>query len=439
MCYKAPGPRCSSHAQSILRHAEKAFSDLSAKSSDFDALTHAYTSLEDARRNYYMTPAGQTELRHEIERTGDPDGMFQSRLDYGVEMRRIALELARVSDRGDLDRDKTNGKGTRLPMNTQHDGVTVEDGLIYVDAERVKTDPQVSLNAFLTTATENAELAPETAKLTSENAKLWQTMTPEQKWGFWSTVTSFDNPSRVLENLHIGGWEGNFPALANVRDKPQSPQWHPEGAVHVHIQQAGDVAARNATRDGLSSEERQVAVLGAIAHDFGKATHTQVHESGHVSSVGHDRAGFPVAKNFLREINAPEKVYRVVPGLVAEHMCHAMPSVSRKALGRLIERLKRHDATPDQLVRIIDADTGGRGSASNATEGEQWRKRFKDYYANQGNPSAKSSGVNGHFLQKMGLTPGSQFSSIIKAYEKSGAKHETDDEREAWVRAYLSR
>lgn len=318
-----------------------------------------------------------------------------------------------------------------LAVKVSHEGKWSYDEAI------LSQDAEAMAHTFIVSARSGYVLSHDLLEVARKNAHLWSSLTPEKKWGFWKQTVETDMPSAVLETLGEADWEKHFPALANIRDVPQDAKWHPEGAVHIHIQQAGDVAAKNATRDGLTGTERQIAVLGAICHDFGKATHTQLHDDGRITSKGHAPAGYHVARDFLRSVNAPEEVRRAVPALVREHMCHANQKTTRRALEGIIERLGKHGATLEHLSRVIEADTGGRSEASESGRG-QWfldlRAEFqrKDEEA-RNRPKAQ---VNGNLLQEMGMTPGEHFRGIIEAYKASGLKLEKEHAIR-WVEAYV--
>lgn len=305
------------------------------------------------------------------------------------------------------------------------------------DSTALKTSGALMSHLFVVSARSEAELPDSLADLASSHTDLWESMSESEKWGFWKDITDLENPGNALVALHRGGWEALFPGLANIRDVPQSPTWHPEGAVHVHSQQAADVAARNATRHGLSREERQIAVLGALTHDFGKATHTQVHEDGRITSHGHNTSGAPVARRFLKQIHAPKSMVRSVPALVHEHMCHSNPNPSAKAVIELERRLEERGATFEQLMRVVEADTGGRGSASESGVSAKWLEKLHDTKAKRALRMERPV-LNGDVLREMGLKPGPLFGRIIMAYNASGIALNRED-AEAWVRTWLQK
>lgn len=116
MCYKSPGPRCSSSALRGYKKAQSVYAD-ALETGDDELIVQAHDELDNARKDYYMTPAGQDELRQEIEATGDPDGMLAMRLEYGINARNAALDALHEKDQGDLDQETEHSDETRVPMN----------------------------------------------------------------------------------------------------------------------------------------------------------------------------------------------------------------------------------------------------------------------------------------------------------------------------------
>lgn len=112
MCYVYPGPRCSSHARTILANKKRSY-NRAIEGTDSDKAEKAYLELADARRNYYMTPKGQDILRKEIESGEGNSDEAEMNLEYGIECRKIALQQAKQAERGDVN-GATGGK-SRIP------------------------------------------------------------------------------------------------------------------------------------------------------------------------------------------------------------------------------------------------------------------------------------------------------------------------------------
>lgn len=106
MCYKSPGPRCSSHAKMAL---DKAVRDLQDaywnRSQDADGVDDAYAKMRKAQDDYDMTPEGQEELRGMIQHPGMKlkHHLLELRLERGINLRQAALNQIKAEDVGDND------------------------------------------------------------------------------------------------------------------------------------------------------------------------------------------------------------------------------------------------------------------------------------------------------------------------------------------------
>lgn len=251
-------------------------------------------------------------------------------------------------------------------------------------------------------------------------------LSPQQNWRTWKAVSLSEKPSEALRMLHTLGYEASYPDLHAIRGVPQSPSWHPEGSVEKHTQEAADVAAKNSSQDGISQIKTQIAVLGALCHDFGKATHTQIdEETGKITSYGHDIAGVDKARSFLAQIGVPQRVQEVVPGIVGAHMRHAATPTTA-TVSRLQKQLAKSGATLDDWIRVADGDIGGRGSASEPSLRGAWMEAARKAQENRQKP--RKNFVNGDKLTQMGYKAGVEFRTIIPQANKAYAQGKFHDE-----------
>lgn len=233
-------------------------------------------------------------------------------------------------------------------------------------ASKSKMSPsQVFVQILATPTTEDAQ---DHIKSYDE---VFASMTPAQHWKVWSEIVASDTPAQAIRALFETGLSKHYPELHAIKDVPQDAGWHPEGNVAEHAAQAADVAAQNATRDGLNPSDRTLAVLAAMCHDLGKATHTQIHSDGKITSRGHDMAGERPAKQFLARIGADATLQGQVGVLVRTHMRHINEPTLRSAT-KLKVALAEHGLTLAHWARVADADCGGRGNASQHGVGENW-------------------------------------------------------------------
>ena len=260
-------------------------------------------------------------------------------------------------------------------------------------------------------------------------------------WTQWKDIALSAYPSKALQAVHEMGLEKHFPELAAIRGVPQSPFWHPEGSVEIHTQQAADVAAGIARRDGLSDSETEVAVLGAICHDFGKSVSTQIDKDGNITSQGHAETGAPLAASFLERIGASKEVREQVPLIVRSHMSHIhtpTESIVRKLRNKLHNDGK--GTTLEMWARVADADKGGRGSASSKESiAKEWLRIEKTVAQKEQNSGSRLL-VNGPELAAAGLEPGPVYGWVIFKSKQAQLNGEfsTKDEGVEWVKQFIS-
>jgi tRNA nucleotidyltransferase (CCA-adding enzyme) len=178
------------------------------------------------------------------------------------------------------------------------------------------------------------------------------------QWLFWEqwALHSFP-PSAPLNALRSNGSISHHPELAALIDVPQDPEWHPEGDVWIHTLHVCDQAAMIARRDHLDAGESIILLLSSLCHDLGKPDTTEFRD-GHWRATGHPQTGVPVSQRFLSRIGCPAELIQIILPLVAEHLVHANPATHRRAVKKLLRRLK--PATVPQLARLIEADLKGR-------------------------------------------------------------------------------
>lgn len=249
------------------------------------------------------------------------------------------------------------------------DGADLSSGILRHTSNAFSEDPLRVLRAVQLSGRFNFDLAPETAEVCRRLAPAFAKLPKARIWGeFYKLASQGTNISRALHTLHATGWEGHFPGLAATRDVPQDPEWHPEGAVNIHLGLAGDQAAQIARRDSLGPHETAALVLAAITHDFGKAVSTTVEANGRITSNGHNVTGVEPARTFLRQIGAPRRYEDKILPLIREHMCHTPEGrggkISDSAVRRLIRRLDHANGGPSvkDWARLVEADKAGRGA-----------------------------------------------------------------------------
>ena len=151
----------------------------------------------------------------------------------------------------------------------------------------------------------------------------------------------------------IGRLKELFPELGVLVNVEQRVDYHPEGNVFEHTMQTLDAAATLEV-----SEEKFMIMLAVLCHDFGKAKVV----NDDLSAKGHDTAGVPVAKAFLRRFTWNSKLIRSVCKLVRYHMMPLLfveQKSGPKAYKRLALKLAP-EVTLEHLYLVAWCDIRGR-------------------------------------------------------------------------------
>lgn len=291
----------------------------------------------------------------------------------------------------------------------------LEDGVLRHTGESFDRHPVHVLRGIRFAGRYGFDLAPETLQLCRDMAPRYAEIPREKVWGeFQKIAAGAPRPSRSLEALYETGWDGNYPALADVRGVPQDPVWHPEGAVDVHLGLAADAAAAAAVETNLEAGDRTVAVLAALLHDVGKAEHHQLHPDGSITNHGHAEGGVEPAREFLNAIGAPGHIKDKVLPIIREHMCHTgnREKVTHTMVFRLIRRLNEGQRGPTlaDWARVVDADLAGRGPGAKPPVGARWLEVAEQIGAS----SATDPILRGPDLESLGMKKGQEFSWIIR-------------------------
>lgn len=256
--------------------------------------------------------------------------------------------------------------------------------------------------------------APETVKASRRIKGGYAELPPErvrEEWFKWAEKSVV--PSVGLRFLADCGWLGHFPEVEALRGVPQDPEWHPEGDVFVHTCHCCDAMAQLPHWRQADAETKIARMLAILAHDFAKpaTTHRALRDGViRIVSPGHEEAGGPIAEQFLRRINAPNRIRERVVPLVTNHLAH-LQAVSERSVRRLAKRLEPE--TIEGLCMVIEADHGGRppkpgGLPQKAVEllAKAAEMRLQD--------NAPKPLLLGRHLLGLGQAPGKQMSPILK-------------------------
>jgi tRNA nucleotidyltransferase (CCA-adding enzyme) len=250
----------------------------------------------------------------------------------------------------------------------------------------------------------------ETAGLCRSLRDEYLTLAKERVWDEWTKwATKSTKPSFGLAFLRDTGWDAWYPELAALEGLEQDAEYHPEGCVFTHTMHAVDQAAQIADGQGLTGDDRTVLIFAALCHDFGKASTTEDHGGGRITSYGHDRAGEGPSRSFLAGIGAPAGIIERVVPLVKEHMAHLNPPTT-KSVRRLATRLA--PASIKELLWVIQADHSARPPlCGGMPESARALRDIAEALRVESEPPAPM--VMGRQLIAWGLKPSREFRPIL--------------------------
>ena len=304
-------------------------------------------------------------------------------------------------------------------------------------------DPLRVLRAFQLAARFDFTLAPETRQLCREIAPAFSELPVERVWGEWEKWASKAvKPSRGLAVLEETDWLKHFPEIAALRGTLQEPEWHPEGDVFTHTQFCIDALVALDEWKSSDATRRRLLTFAVLAHDFGKPSTTVFAEKRGAMrwiSPGHEPAGGPLAKDFLRRIGAPLDYDPPVCALVVHHLAHHHGNTQFTAAS--VRRLARKlaPARIDDLAVVMRADANGRPPLTSpeihARINELVAKAHELAIADR----APKPIILGRHLIQLGLKPGSKFTPLIDAAFEAQLDGAFADEAGgiAWLRQHL--
>lgn len=176
--------------------------------------------------------------------------------------------------------------------------------------------------------------------------------------------------------VELGIIEKYYPELHALRGTPQEAEWHPEGDAWVHTMMVVDAAAkiiRQPEREFSKSEKLQV-MIGALCHDLGKPSTTELID-GKIRSRGHEEAGRKPTEEMLGRLKyGKDDIIRGASMIAAEHLKPGLfylstlkaegaagylnPRQYANAVRKLIARI--HPSSWKVLVAASEADSRGR-------------------------------------------------------------------------------
>lgn len=313
-------------------------------------------------------------------------------------------------------------------------------GVLRHTSDRFQDDPLRVLRGMQFAGRFGFTMADDTAELCRTMAERYPELSKERIWGEWRKLAQRGTHlTAAMTVLKQTGWLELHPELAALDGLQQDPTWHPEGDVYTHAGLAADAAATAATDNNWDDSTRELAVLGALLHDFGKTTHTQTHKTtGRITSHGHAEAGAAPATKFLNSIGAPQHLTDKIIPIIREHMSTASQGdqPTPTAVRKLIRRLHGNGNGPTihDWAHVVDADHNGRGTGNKPSPTKAWL----DLATVDGTKPARGL-LRGEHLMAEGMVAGAAFAPILAASVVAQDEGVFEDEAGAvaWLREFL--
>jgi tRNA nucleotidyltransferase (CCA-adding enzyme) len=253
-------------------------------------------------------------------------------------------------------------------------------------------------------------------------------LSPERLRDEWRKLLVLaEKPSIGLQlGFDLGVFDVLHPELPILKTTLQNPEWHPEGDVWIHTLMVVDEAAAIVRREGLDEDSAFTIMLGALVHDLGKPLVTREID-GKIRSIGHEEAGEPPSRSFLKTVGVSSIVTEKIVGIVKDHLKPTKYylddhkeglSISDGAIRKLAARIA--PATMNELLLVAEADYFGRG---------QWRHGETREYPERSwllERAAKLDvlvgpaphAVTGQELIDLGVEPGPKVGELIREADR---------------------
>jgi len=280
----------------------------------------------------------------------------------------------------------------------------LQQGIIrHISPTTFKEDPLRPLIIMQYVARKGKTIHPLTIKTCQSMKHMFDTLPKERVFEeVVKLLTKSRTPSIGLRFLVDSQWIDNFPTLKNLIGCRQRKEFHPEGDAWEHTLQTIDHCAQNGKY--LVPEEWRLALLiAALLHDTGRPSTTS--EDGH--SYGHEKVIEP-ASDFLFQITSNLKLIKKVLTIVRLHMKPVQLYSSRISKWKHLHNEIRLDV----LGAMTACDQSGRDKVFALRKYSI--KCFK-YYKKFGEKPIVPV-ITGKHLIDIGLTPGPEFSVILKKY-----------------------
>ncbi|MFC2174053.1 CCA tRNA nucleotidyltransferase [Acidobacteriota bacterium] len=190
----------------------------------------------------------------------------------------------------------------------------------------------------------------------------------------------------------------------------QPPEYHPEGDVWQHTLKMLD----------LMTEPTETLALAVLFHDLGKPQTFKVRER--IRFDRHDTVGASMTRRIMKNLRFPRKTVEWVESLVREHL--KFMNVDKMRPAKLKRFLSQDNFDEHLELHRLDC----LGSHGKLDKYEFCRRTLAEMPPEELKPPRL---VTGHDLIGLGLSPGPQFSDILKAVEDAQLEGRLKTQEEA--------
>ncbi|MDR0355687.1 MAG: HD domain-containing protein [Deltaproteobacteria bacterium] len=177
---------------------------------------------------------------------------------------------------------------------------------------------------------------PKLLKATRRSWRLLDWVPADRLWPEWRKWAMSSWPRLGLDYLREGEALDFWPDLKALIGSPQFAKFHPEGDVWNHTL----LVVQSMSSIDLEVEQGRVFLtLAALLHDIGKPRVTYVRADGRAVTKGHCAAGLPLARDFLKSIQAPASATKPILKIIERHMDLSFREPTALSLKILARRL----------------------------------------------------------------------------------------------------
>jgi putative nucleotidyltransferase with HDIG domain len=242
------------------------------------------------------------------------------------------------------------------------------------------------------------EIDPPTFASVQKNAALLAKVSQERIRDELSKTLTSANPARGIELLDQSGLlPFVMPEVLVMKGVEQPMEYHPEGDVFIHTL---------LLLKQLSHPPLELA-LGALLHDIAKPA-TFVRAPDRIRFHGHDKLGAEMTHKILKRLNYPNQTIDLVASLVNEHLRF------KDAFQMRVSTLKRFLSLDRFDLHLALHKIDCMASHGKLEAHEFCTRKFEEFKLL---PPPPSRIVSGHDLIEMGLSPGKEFTQILRAVE----------------------